>query len=262
MKTILIICLLLITQLTYAQVDDIKKNADKHKDTPSDNNAKSPNKRNDNSLGESCLSSCFETCFQIFFTTAAEILIQHHDSLMRNRASDPTVLSFDVMPQFAYAPNNYYVDYLPRIRGTWGVLATDLRLNYLTEYKNNNALVYKTIDWQVINLNLMFTNNFNFRIGTGLMYDDYLDRAFNQHFVATHFRINDQKLLIDLEGRFTYDYQAKEPNVFNEVNVRANFNLLKTNHIWTYLMFGGVYQQYYSSVELWSIQAGLLFNIH
>ena len=243
---------------TFAQVGDIKNEANKRKKAERSNQNENQTSNN----GE-IKSGCVDGCMQLLFSAFVQLLKTHHDSLMADRWKDPTVLSFDVMPHFGYSPDKNYADFLGRIRGTWGVLSSDLRINYLTEYINNSADIYKTLEWQVLDLNFMFTDNFNFRIGTGIMYDYYLEKSFNQHFLGIEIRMNEQGILLNGEGRFTNDYNNKEQsNIYNEFNGRLGFRILKAKHAWMYSNFGFLYQKYFDSVELLSLQAGLTINLH
>jgi len=249
----------LFWQPLFSQVDDIRENAKKHKNRSSSNDQKSSS----NTDNDGCSEGCFEGCFQFVFSEFIQLLYSHHVSLMDSRETNPTVLSLDVMPHLGFSPDNKYVDYLGRLRGTWGVLSTDVRLNYLTEYKNFSTSNYKTIDWQILSLNFMFSDNFNFRVGTGIMYDDFIDKSFNQHFVGAELRMNNQAALLTFEGRFTYNYDNSEDNeIYNEFNLRTAFRVVNTKHLWMYANFGFLWQKYYQAVELWSLQSGVSINIH
>ena len=47
-----------------------------------------------------------------------------------------------------------------------------------------------------------------------------------------------------------------------EGNIRFNYRFLKTSNLFGYVTVGGYYQNYYSKVDIWSLQGGLTFNLH
>ncbi len=271
-----IITALLLFQFLFAsaQVDDIKKKSRENKN--SGGNSDSYNYGGGNS-DNPCLDACGEACFEFAFAIAFEALLSHHAYLMENRDKDPTVLSLDLMPHFAYGPEDNYFNLLPRIRGTWGVLSSDFRFNYLADYKDASADIYKVYEWQVVELNFLPIEELNIRVGSGIFVENFTASSldpisgsmvgrrykdtYNENFASLELRLNDQQVLTSLEGRFAYDYDTGN-HVFTEINLRASFRFLDIPHVFSYLTGGIVYQKYYSSIDLWSIQAGFSFNIH
>lgn len=274
MKNIVIIltCLLLPSFIS-AQVDDIKRKSEEHKSNKDNqkDDKDSPGSSVADPLASACLTGCAEGCAQIVVPVIIGGIAQHHKYLMDSRDSDPAILSFDIMPHVAYSPTDEYINYLPRIRGTWGVLSTDVRFNYLTEYQGVSSGIYQTIEWQILELNFVAQQVVNFRIGSGLLYenfrgeDEYGDalpkETYNEHFIALEIRIHDRKILTGIEGRGAWDYEVSE-NVFHEINLRGSYRFINSNNLFAYLTFGVIYQNYYSSVDLLSVQSGLTFNLH
>ncbi len=271
MKRILLFsCLLsLLFGQLHAQVDDIKRKSDENRDKKDQNGEKDYySTPPDDPIMDACFSSCAMACFDVFFSVAGELLMDHHRDLMKNRDVDPTVLSIDFMPHIAYSPDDDYINLLPRIRGTWGIFSTDFRFNYLAEFDNAAADIYNTWEWQILQLNLVAAEVFNFRIGTGLLSENYKENlVYNEHSIGFEFRSQDQNLLTSLEGRTTWDYETGS-HVFTEGNLRFSYRFININHVFGYVIVGGIYQRYYEStvdspaVNLFSAQMGLTFNIH
>lgn len=277
MKKIVVVFLLFalsIPQLT-AQIEDIKKKADKNKEENTgehrDSRDRPPENPQNQSLSGACLDGLFEVCTSVCATVAVGIMIEHHEYQMNNRDINPMAASIDVMPHFSYSSQDGLVNYLPRIRGTWGVLSTDFRFNYLTETADFSAETYRCMEWQVLQLSFSAAEVFNFRIGTGIMYENYTENVYNEHSVAMEARFSQQKVLTTLEGRGTWDYETGN-TVFLEANGRIAIRFININHVFGYLHAGYTYQSYYPSLpsgeneynntNFHFFNTGLTFNIH
>lgn len=254
------------------QVSDIKDAA---------KNSKSSKSSSGSSSADACLDSgCAEAIVQVAFYVFYEALVQHHRYQMGDRHEDPFVLSLDVMPHLAFSPNDEYVNFLPRIRGNWGVLSTDFRMNYLAEFDSISAQTYRTIDWEIIQINIRPTKHFRLTLGAGLMFEDYTDKVYNENYIGMQFRLADMKFLIDLEGRYAYNTFYEESyetdswgndvivgnsatnTVFQEYSLRGSYRIFDSKHFSGYTTFGVSYQNYYKTVELISVTGGLTVNIH
>lgn len=277
MKKIILILLVLIGFVaingSFAQIDDIKK---KSRENKSDKPSFSEGGGFSSGSDDPCLGACGEFCFEIFFAVLFEELAEHHTYLMQNLESDPTPLSLEIKPHFSYGPDDGFVNYLPGIRGTLGTISTDFRLNYLSEYEDYTAEMFKVYEWQFM-LNLTPVKEFNIRIGTGLYFESFTDSVtdpvtleksnekfkdtFNEHFVGLSLRLNDLDIISTLEGRFAMDYDTQE-QVFTEINFRVEKRFINFPHLYGYFHGGFIYQRYYSAVNLWSVQTGFTFNIH
>jgi hypothetical protein len=274
---ILVVLFILVFSLSSkGQIDDIKKKSRENKKGNSSGNKSEPGISSGRD-SDPCAASCAEACFDVFFSVAFQALIEHHAYLLKSRDIDPTVVSLDIQPHFAYGPDNDYINFLPRIRGTWGVFSTDFRLNYLAEYKDYTASLFKIAEWQVLQINITPVPEFSLRFGSGAYFENFTDsvtdpitqvksskrlkNVFNEQFISVELRMNEQQFITTLEGRYAADY-SNGNHVFSEINFRTNFRFIRFDHIAGYLMAGLVYQKYYDSIDLWSIQTGLSFNIH
>jgi len=262
---IIIICLFSISN-TFGQIDDIRKQADRKKENANNNN-NSSNDRNQSNGGDGspCIDLCFETCTNAVIATMVEAMLEKHVDIMNNRTTYPAALSLEIMPHAAYgvyfadASNNTYVNFLPRIRGNWGIFSTDLRLNYLATYKDYKADVFKTLEWNILMLNIMPDDNFKLSFGGGLLYEYYTKSSYNELFVGADFNLNNRKHIISLEGRLATNYEF---TVFVETTLRANTRFINMGSLKGYVSYGIVYQNYYEAVDLLMGQVGLTFQIY
>jgi hypothetical protein len=257
LKLIFLACFLGLSTLANSQVDDIRKKSEENKKQHGNNKKErsgGSGKVSDD-LAEGCVEACAATCFQIVGEAIWSGLVVHHNYMMDSVNYDPTVFCFDIMPHFAYNPDKKYINALPRVRGTWGVLSTDFRYNYLAEKVNSRYIDYQAVEWQVLQLNFTKIPVFNFRIGTGFYYDLFAKQIYSESSVAIGLRFNDFKLMTDLEGRYA-------PDALTEINFRLSYRLLQTKAMNMYLVFGVLNQNYFSSVNLTSVQCGLTFNLH
>lgn len=275
MKKIICTCFVFFVgfMTLFAQTDDIKDRAKENQDNKNNHSGHDDSYApNDDNLGEGCAQIIVEVactaCSEIAAEVFVELLSGHYRYLKDNRDIDPTPFSIDLMPHVAYAEKYSSFSYMPRIRGTWGVIATDFRINNLLESDQTSFGTFRAWDWQILMLNFAAEGVFNFRIGSGLHYQNMgsdstghkIDGYFNQHAIGLEFRMNEQQLLTTLEGRGTWDYETGA-NVFHEVNLRQSVRFIHTDHLFGYLQAGIIYQNYYD-IHRFSFQGGISLNIH
>ncbi len=253
-KILFYLILVLFALNGFSQVDKIKEN--------SDNNKKESEHLGGNSspcmenCGEACFSSVADFCFDI----AISSMIELNKSYIDNKDNVPIVTSFDFMPQGAFHPSSSIIA-LPRIRGNWGLFSTDARFTSLIEITSQGSDYWNTIDWQVLQLNLLVTKPVILRIGSGFMFENYSKTYFNEHSIGLDFFMDDYKYRIDNEFRIAKDYTtANIPRI--EGSTRFNYALLQNDHIDGYISLGVLYQNYYLDVPMWSCIGGMAFNFH
>ena len=140
-------------QLCYSQVGDIK-NASSN----SNGGFLSDAAREMNAPFALCCSDLF---IDLFFDVVIFGGWQLHKHHIDSQDEIQRVKSIEFMPQFAFhAPSTYQM--LPRIRGNYGLFSTDFRYSFMVETNlANEADIYKTIDWQILVLNLVVTDAAN-----------------------------------------------------------------------------------------------------
>jgi hypothetical protein len=260
-----IICILFLYVFIsnlHAQVDKIKDESDKNKkeseklgDGTGDNGG---------SDGSPCLESCGETCFNSLtafcFDLAISGMIDLHKSYLDEKDEIPLVTSFDFIPQFGYHPPSSLIA-MPRIRGNWGLFSTDARFTSLIEITSNGTDFFNTIDWQVLQLNVLVTKPVVLRIGTGLMYETYSKSAFSEHSIGLDVFLDDFKYRINNEFRIASDYSnGNIPRI--EGSTAFNYAVIQSDNLDAYVLIGVLYQNYYLYVPIWSCLGGMAFNFH
>jgi hypothetical protein len=199
----------------------------------------------------------------IFFV---DFLINHHEEIMDFRYMNPTLLSLEIDGSFTYAIHygygNYYtyINYLPRVRGNLGVFAADFRYNILTEYTDDFPNAFKS--WELLFLiNLMPDENVKFSIGSGVFYEEYTEKYYNENYFETKFGIFENKNFLGLDTRVVYDYNtARYP--FFEAGIYYNTRIIEFEHLYGYITLGGIYQNYYQAHDIWAARGGFIFNLH
>jgi hypothetical protein len=180
--------------------------------------------------------------------------------LQSDKQRYPSMVSLDVMFQGAVKPSSYYMIW-PRIRGNWGLFSTDFRMNYLIEESAEGYIHIRTNDWQVIQLNLITSRFFTFRVGTGFMQEAFNTKEmFSESAFMFLIHAPDQTKTLGFEYRFSKDWDTGA-NPRREFSVQYQHQLFNTGILHGYATAGCVYQKYYNSIEVWGVQAGLVFRL-
>jgi hypothetical protein len=179
--------------------------------------------------------------------------------LNKSRERYPSMVSFDVMIQGAVKPSAYYL-FWPRLRGNWGLFGTDFRLNYLIEEGVDGYIHARTNDWQIIQLNLVTSRFFTFRLGTGIMQEAFSEEeSFSETAFMLMVHAPDQTKILGFEYRFAKDWDSGA-NPRREFSVQYQHQLFNRGKLHGYATVGGIYQRYYNSIDVWGIQGGLMFR--
>jgi hypothetical protein len=190
--------------------------------------------------------------FDIFFYSIDGLASWQRHTLLK-RDSIPSLVSFEAGFQTAAQPSSYYI-INPRIRGNWGLFSTDFRINYLIEESVEGPIHLRTVDWQVVQLNVITTKDVNLRLGGGIMHEAYGNYDTHTELTAAFQLLPRQK---KLGG--SIEYRAAE--VRKEVNGGIQYSLGSSGTLHWYATVGAVFQRYYSSINVWGIQAGVSLKI-
>jgi hypothetical protein len=249
---------ILVSNSVFPQVGGIKSGSNNNSSTPK---IGSESKGGVGCLADACAFGCSSGCYSFILQDIIMGCVKYHEEILDKRHDIPEVFSLELMPQFGYAtPSSSLL--IPRIRGNWGLFSTDFRYSNMTDFGTPGKIdFYSTIDWQILELNVVVTKPIIVRLGTGMMYEYYSSRSFIEHFIGIDANLNKQKDVINAEFRIAKDYYTGEtPRM--EGNLRFNHRILQANHIDAYAMAGAILQQYYSSTNVWTMQTGFEFNIH
>ncbi len=207
------------------------------------------------------------------FAGIANAVLGHQNFLVQSKVVNPRILSMELyaigaFPAYysssgdstASGKNEYFPGSflsIPKVRLNWGMFSTEFRYSNLYEFKVGR---YETYDWQILMLNLFSRREFYLTVGTGFMYEKANDTYFNEHSLSTYVAFGG-KLSGNFDFRFSHDTQTQIfPRV--EAGLRFNYNLAQTNHADFDLTFGVLHQNYYQSVRLYYLSAGLVVLIH
>lgn len=187
--------------------------------------------------------------------------IQWQQYKLTKKEINPSIVSVEAMLQAAVQPSSYYI-FNPRIRGNWGLISTDFRLNYLLQEDINGYQDLTTYDWQVVELNVVTTRNVIGRVGIGFMYEDFGEhKSFSETTAGLHIYSNKRIIIGGAEYRYAGDFQTgavprREFSAFVERQV------LQRGRFHSYVTIGGVYQRYYNTISVWGIQTGLVCRFY
>lgn len=242
---LLSVCFLLATNVL-AQVDAIKGSS-------------AASSRTRSSYGERGSRSSGMFAY-VFIDLIGSGIVEWQRYKLDKKQVNPSIISLEVLMQAATQPSSYYV-FNPRIRGTWGLFSTDYRINYLVEEDINGYKDLTTLDWQILQLNIITTRNVIGRVGFGLMAENFGDyRSFGEGTVALQFYSNNRIWNGTIEYRNASDWE-------NFVTPRREFNayverqFFEKGRAHAYLTMGGMYQRYYESIDVWGIQGGVVFKL-
>jgi hypothetical protein len=195
-----------------------------------------------------------------FMVSAIEGLAEWQRLTLNKREVNPYLVSLDVISQAAVQPSRYYL-INPRIRGNWGLFSTDFRVNYLLEETVNGANDLSSIDWQIIQINMVATKNVVGRIGGGFMKENFGGRkSFFESSVGLFVQSSSKKTGVSIEYRSARDFDT-DIVARREFSAHFERKLFSSGYWNTYLTVGGVYQRYYESISVWGVQAGFAFRI-
>ena len=174
---------------------------------------------------------------------------------LRKRFDNPSVVSLEIMPHLGLNPPDYYVA-MPRIRGNWGLFSTDFRYNLLIEPTVEGYQSFRTLDWQILQLNLVTTRPVTFRVGTGFSHESAARRAFHESTFALEGRLREDQWGWGAEYRVSKDYETGAvPR--REFGLRGGYKIWEKGKTRGYLTLGGFLQRYYGRVNVGGIQGGI-----
>lgn len=256
---ILYIIILILATEAFSQVDGIKNGSDNNK--PKINTSEGKNNTKGGCLSDACGLACNSGCFSWAIQYGILGIVKLHQFQLEKRNEIPEVISLELMPHFGYAePSSSLI--IPRLRGNWGLFSTDFRFSNMADFSSPDGVdFYNTLDWQILEFNFVVTKPVIVRVGSGFMHEYYSSSTFVEHFLGVDGNWMDHQYLASGEARIAKDYNTGATPRF-EGNVRFNYRILNTSSMNGYAMAGGIYQNYYNSVDVWTTQAGLSFIFH
>jgi hypothetical protein len=241
MKTLLKLLIILLPIVSFAQVDQIKSGSTSHRSSSSGGSG-----RNDG-YGSSFVGN-------FFFNLAFNLIIVEQQKKLQQRQDIPTLVSLDVIAQVAAQPSSYYI-INPRIRGNWGLFSTDYRMNYIIEEAADGVKHVRTNDWQVLELNLVTTPDFTFRLGAGAIFETYGNyNNYGEWTASLQYQPRAERW-----GGFA-EYRGAE--VRKEGSAFAQYKLFDHKALHGFLTMGATYQRFYDSITVWGFQGGFMCRVY
>lgn len=180
--------------------------------------------------------------------------IDYHMWQLERSGDIPKVISVDVLSKVGVGKQGLLM-LSPRIRGNFGLFATDFRYNVLA-----NDGVFSTLDWQIVTLNIVNAKHLTMRLGTGIMHERDENNTFTEHTLGIDVLVPNSNFLVNVEGRLASNYfEATTARI--ETNAHVAYKTMSFDHAAIYIMGGATWQRYYGQVDIWAIQTGLLLNI-
>lgn len=242
----LIFLVFLLNFTSFSQVNDIKTGSDAEPTSAPSSGGNSYRRSNSTFNDISALIYVFQFSYQILVSG-----FQYQKFLVQSRKEEnPRILSLDLMPNLAYPIPNRSILALPRARANWGLLSTDFRYSHLQEFGVGK---YATLDWQIVQFNIVSKYNTYIRLGVGLSREVYANRNFVEYGFNTDFKIAEKTSVI-LDGRYA-------PNFRNEIGFQVAYTINQTEKSKTMLTAGFMYQNYFSKTNLYNAQLGLIFTV-
>lgn len=183
--------------------------------------------------------------FQFMFSN----VVAWQDHTLGKRDAQRSLISVDAWIQGGGQPSSYYI-LQPRIRGNWGIVSTDFRLSYLIEEDFGEAKHIRTTDWQMIQLNFLTEKDVTARVGIGMIWESFEQKnSYGEWTTAVHVHPYGKRLSGIAEYRWAESRK--------EVNGHMRYALFDKGRMHPYVLLGGAFQRYYSSVNVWGIQGGI-----
>jgi hypothetical protein len=236
----LLVCLLSTAVL--AQVDDIKRKS-------AENSSKRKSESSSSGVGGVGSAIVVDVAIQ-----SMSLFFVWQQQTLKKKEINRNITSLDIFLQTAIQPSTYYIVH-PRVRANWGIISTDFRMNYLIEDDIDGVKYIRTDDWQIAQLNLITARNVTFRIGGGILHENYSGgKTFGEGTVGIQLLSNREHL-----GGMV-EYRWSEPR--KEWNSSLHRRLLHTDHFKMYATGGIVFQQYYDTINVWGLQGGMMFRFN
>lgn len=248
MKNLLIIVALLfgLSTISEAQVGKAKENARKSKSGSSSGSSDGESWSSSGGGGDVGADIAF-FLFEITFRGVG--LIQMN--MLDRKEDEPWIVSLDGSLTAAADPNFGTVSFTPTVRGTWGLFSTQLRTNRL--FDGTGTL--QTIDWQVIQLNILSQEYVGLRYGVGLSQEITEDISHFEQYLGLQLHFKERMVNPELNVRWSDDGGARL-----EINALVDWKFQSRKKLDIGVISGYSFQRWYG-VPFHMIQTGLSFRI-
>jgi len=159
-----------------------------------------------------------------------------------------------------------YYNFLPGIRANIAWFLIDFRYNILTEFDQDLPDAFKT--WDLVFLfNINIDDNSKLFAGAGMHREEYSQTTFVEYCAGATIGLFQKRDYLDIEGRASMDMNDQDnPDddeyPFTEIGITYNRRFIDSKNLFGYFSVGAMYQNYYSSTDIWAFKAGVILNWH
>ncbi len=240
----LVVVLSLLSTMALGQVSEVKKESAENK------SKKESGSNNDGGDGNSVF-------VDFFFNITFRGVVMAQRNMLDRRFDQPDLVGLEGMLQAGYYPEDNNMLLLPQIRGNWGLFSTSFRVNRMQDQTG----FFRTLDWQLLILNIVARPGVTFRVGSGLSYETESEDAFNEHYLSLELHFLDREVNTALDFRISKDYETGATPRW-ELNPRVDYRIFNIGKLDVNVMGGFLFQRYYSNVEFYFVQTGLNLSFY
>ena len=173
-----------------------------------------------------------------------------------------SLYEFNIGLQYGGVPG-LYQSYRPRMRLRMGVVSTDVHYGILSEERIGGKDIYETLDWQILQINVINTPELSWRFGAGIMREQFTDSAFPEFLTGVDYYFARRRARLSPEIRMTYDFHPEsEIKPRQEINAELSYAVINQEKFKMHLGINALYAKYYEEVDIWTLGAGVRLNIY
>ncbi|MDX2303457.1 MAG: hypothetical protein NW226_11690 [Microscillaceae bacterium] len=284
------LCLMFSQHLFAQKIGEIKKKAEENKSNKSSSNSGGSNTNDDNngSVGGAIVEGLFRIIFSGLFESnltpeekaalraereARRAVFKQERQLLRAerllnreelRASGKLNRLYELNADFQYGGiPGLYQSYRPHARMRIGVISTDVRYNILAEERVGGRDVYETLDWQILQVAPVNFSQVSWRLGAGFMKEQLTQTFFPEFTTGLDFYFLNQTIRFAPELRVAYDFHRDaQISPRTELNAELSYALVNRPKFKMHFGVNGLYARYYEDVNVWTMGAGVRFQVY
>ncbi|MFZ6014566.1 MAG: hypothetical protein ACOYXT_29775 [Bacteroidota bacterium] len=241
--TTLALTLCLYSQISQAQVDEIKNASAGSSPSGKSSREQSSSAGRGSFLGDFAFGFMFDG------------LVHWQQQKLQHKSDVPGMVSAELYLQGAAQPSSYYILH-PRVRFNWGLFSAEFRQNYLVEETIEGTKHLRMDEWQILQLNLVTTQKITLRVGGGMVFEAFGEprKMYGEWTAAFHFRPE--------SARLSYAFEYRGAEYRDEVSANVQYHIFDTGIVHGFVSAGVAYQNYYETIDVWGMQGGMIFRLY
>lgn len=238
-----------------AQVRNVKKDARAYKENNKSGGGVGSSYDNNNdddpSLGDELVNDIFGNFFLDLFSLPFVILVDGHREQLSRRKEEPWRVGADVKGFLGYQLNRELLMMRPEAEIHWGLFTTGARFSRLSDKTGT----LRTIDWQVLQFNLVNSKSVKFRFGMGMSRELFAEQThFEKTLTLSGYALG-RTLTPSIEYRWSADGTPRQ-----ELNATVGKEVQNEGRLKLAIVGGYSYQKWYSIPYHFAL-LGLKMNI-